>query len=94
VKNLKNGVMEALPMTGCNNSGVCTEKNYLFPEQTLTVSPHLQSMQDADYIRKIRDDKKFRKAVVIGGGLIGIETCEVSSLRGSRSLLLRCFRSS
>ncbi len=42
----------------------------------------LQSMQDADYLRKIRDDGKVKKAVVIGGGLIGIETLEALNLAG------------
>ena len=42
----------------------------------------LQSMQDADFLRKIRDEGKIKKAVVIGGGLIGIETCEALQLAG------------
>lgn len=42
----------------------------------------LQSMRDADYLRKIADERKIRKAVVIGGGLIGIETCEALHLAG------------
>ncbi|MBL8024793.1 MAG: FAD-dependent oxidoreductase [Fibrobacteres bacterium] len=42
----------------------------------------LQTMQDADFLRKIRDDKKVKRAVVIGGGLIGIETCEALQLAG------------
>jgi len=42
----------------------------------------LQSMQDADYLRKIRDEGKVRHAVVVGGGLIGIETCEALNLAG------------
>ncbi|MDX9822553.1 MAG: FAD-dependent oxidoreductase, partial [Syntrophales bacterium] len=42
----------------------------------------LQSMKDADFLRKIRDEKKIRKAAVIGGGLIGIETCEALQLAG------------
>ena len=40
----------------------------------------LQSMADADYLRKVRDEKKIEKAVVIGGGLIGIETAEALHL--------------
>jgi NADPH-dependent 2,4-dienoyl-CoA reductase/sulfur reductase-like enzyme/rhodanese-related sulfurtransferase len=40
----------------------------------------LQNMNDADYLRKIRDEKKIKKAVMIGGGLIGIETCEAMRL--------------
>lgn len=42
----------------------------------------LQSMKDADFLRKIRDEKKIKKAVIIGGGLIGIETCEALELAG------------
>lgn len=42
----------------------------------------LQSLKDADYLRKIRDEKKIKKAIVVGGGLIGIETCEALALAG------------
>ncbi len=42
----------------------------------------LQSLPDADYLRKIHDEGKIKKAVVIGGGLIGIETCEALHLAG------------
>ncbi len=42
----------------------------------------LQSMKDADYLRKICDEKKIKAAVVIGGGLIGIETCEALQRAG------------
>lgn len=54
------------PITGINLEGITT----------------LQSMQDADYLRKIRDEGKIKKAVVIGGGLIGIETLEALHLAG------------
>ena len=42
----------------------------------------LQSMKDTDYLRKICDEKKIKEAVVIGGGLIGIETCEALQRAG------------
>ncbi|HOE79952.1 MAG TPA: FAD-dependent oxidoreductase [Smithellaceae bacterium] len=42
----------------------------------------LQSMKDADFLRAIRDEGRIKKAVVIGGGLIGIETCEALQLAG------------
>jgi NADPH-dependent 2,4-dienoyl-CoA reductase/sulfur reductase-like enzyme/rhodanese-related sulfurtransferase len=42
----------------------------------------LQSMADTDYLRRIRDEKKIKQAVVIGGGLIGVETCEALRLSG------------
>ncbi len=54
------------PIPGTNLKGITT----------------LQSMQDADYLRKIRDEGKVKKAVVIGGGLIGIETLEALNLAG------------
>jgi NADPH-dependent 2,4-dienoyl-CoA reductase/sulfur reductase-like enzyme/rhodanese-related sulfurtransferase len=41
-----------------------------------------QTMRDVDYLRRIRDEKKVKKAIVIGGGLIGIETCEALHLAG------------
>ncbi len=42
----------------------------------------LQTLPDADYLRKVHDDGIIKKAVVIGGGLIGIETCEALHLAG------------
>lgn len=42
----------------------------------------LQSMPDADFLRKVHDEGQIKKAVVIGGGLIGIETCEALHLAG------------
>ncbi|MBN1960097.1 MAG: FAD-dependent oxidoreductase [Deltaproteobacteria bacterium] len=54
------------PIPGINLEGVTT----------------LQSLQDADTLRKVRDEKKIKKAVIIGGGLIGIETCEALHLAG------------
>lgn len=40
----------------------------------------LQSMRDADYLRRIRDEGRIKRAVVVGGGLIGVETCEALHL--------------
>jgi len=42
----------------------------------------LQSMADADFLRQVGDEGEVQKAVVIGGGLIGIETCEALHLSG------------
>ncbi|HOX16050.1 MAG TPA: FAD-dependent oxidoreductase [Smithellaceae bacterium] len=52
------------------------------PGADLTGITTLQSMKDADFLRKVRDEGKIKKAVVIGGGLIGIETCEALQLAG------------
>ncbi|OPY69966.1 MAG: NADH peroxidase [Syntrophorhabdaceae bacterium PtaU1.Bin034] len=42
----------------------------------------LKSMEDADFLRRIGDEGKIKRAVVIGGGLIGVETCEALQLAG------------
>lgn len=36
----------------------------------------LLSMSDTDYLRRVKDEKKVTRAVVMGGGLIGVEACE------------------
>lgn len=48
----------------------------------------LQSLADADFLRKVHDEGKIKKAVVIGGGLIGIETCEALHLAGIEITLI------
>jgi NADPH-dependent 2,4-dienoyl-CoA reductase/sulfur reductase-like enzyme/rhodanese-related sulfurtransferase len=42
----------------------------------------LQSMKDADFLRKVGEEGNIKKVAVIGGGLIGIETCEALQLAG------------
>lgn len=42
----------------------------------------LQSMEDAEYLKQIVVEKKIKKAVIVGGGLIGIESCEALKLAG------------
>mgnify|MGYP000862981622 CR=1 FL=1 len=48
----------------------------------------LQTLADADFLRKIHDEGKIKKAVVIGGGLIGIETVEALHLAGIEITLI------
>jgi NADPH-dependent 2,4-dienoyl-CoA reductase/sulfur reductase-like enzyme/rhodanese-related sulfurtransferase len=48
----------------------------------------LKSMEDADFLRCIRDEGKIKRAVVIGGGLIGIETCEALQLAGIETTVI------
>ena len=42
----------------------------------------LLSMADTDYLRRVRDEKKGTRAVVMGGGLIGVEACEALTESG------------
>lgn len=48
----------------------------------------LQTLSDADYLRRIHDEGKIKKAVVVGGGLIGIETVEALHLAGIEITLI------
>lgn len=45
-------------------------------------------MADSDFLRKIRDEGEVKQAVVIGGGLIGIETCEALVLSNIKVTLV------
>lgn len=42
----------------------------------------LQSMEDAVYLKERLKSGELRRAVIVGGGLIGIETCEALELAG------------
>lgn len=53
-----------------------------FPGKELENITTLQSMEDADFLKQFAVEKNISKAVVIGGGLIGIETCEALQLAG------------
>ncbi|MCF1184343.1 FAD-dependent oxidoreductase [Marichromatium gracile] len=48
----------------------------------------LQSLGDADALRAIRDAGKVRKAVIVGGGLIGFEVCEALHLAGIQTTVI------
>ncbi|MFZ2631973.1 MAG: FAD-dependent oxidoreductase [Desulfosalsimonadaceae bacterium] len=50
----------------------------------------LMSIQDADYLRALVDDEKVKKAVIVGGGLIGIETCEALQKAGVEVAIVEC----
>ncbi len=81
-KNLKSGTNETFDY---DKLIICTgSKPKLPPVQGIDLDgiTTLQSMRDADYLRKIRDEKKIKRAVIVGGGLIGIETCEALQLAG------------
>jgi len=82
VKDLKTGSEEILAYDKLIITAGSVPKKPAIPGADLEGITTLQSMQDADYLRKIRDDKQITKAVVIGGGLIGIETCEALQLAG------------
>ncbi|HQP50230.1 MAG TPA: FAD-dependent oxidoreductase [Spirochaetota bacterium] len=81
-KNLRTGNEESFPYDKLIITTGSTPRKPPIPGIDLDGITTLQSMQDADYLRKIRDEKKIKKAVVIGGGLIGIETCEALQLAG------------
>ncbi len=82
VKDLKTGQEEDLPYDTLILATGATPTRPPVEGLDLDGITTLQCIEDADYLRKIRDEKKVTKAVVIGGGLIGIETCEALQLAG------------
>ncbi len=81
-KNLQTGVIDTIDY---EKLVICTGASPIIPPipgTDLEGITTLQSMKDADFLRKVRDEKTIKKAVVIGGGLIGIETCEALELAG------------
>lgn len=54
------------PIPGMDLNGVCG----------------LSEMKDADALRELRDSGKVKNAVIVGGGLIGIEVCEALAESG------------
>jgi NADPH-dependent 2,4-dienoyl-CoA reductase/sulfur reductase-like enzyme/rhodanese-related sulfurtransferase len=48
----------------------------------------LKTMEDAEYLKQITLEKKIKNAVVIGGGLIGIETAEALQLAGIKITII------
>ncbi|NLN60368.1 MAG: FAD-dependent oxidoreductase [Deltaproteobacteria bacterium] len=81
-RNLRTGETDELPYDSLILATGAVPNMPPVPGNDLEGITTLQRIQDADYLRKIRDEKKITKAVVIGGGLIGIETCEALQLAG------------
>ena len=81
-RDIKTGATDDLPYDKLIIATGAKPRKPPIPGVDLAGVTTLQSMKDADFLRKIRDDKTITKAVVIGGGLIGIETCEALQLSG------------
>ncbi|NLX40804.1 MAG: FAD-dependent oxidoreductase [Bacteroidales bacterium] len=75
-KNLLTGERASLPYDKLVIATGATPFKPPVPGIDLKGVTTLQSMADSDFLRKIGDDGEVKNAVVIGGGLIGIETCE------------------
>jgi len=82
LKDLTSGDVEELPYDKLVIATGAHPRLPPVPGHDLDGITTLQSIDDADYLRKVADEKKITKAVVIGGGLIGIETCEALQLAG------------
>ncbi|MFW5856667.1 MAG: FAD-dependent oxidoreductase [Planctomycetota bacterium] len=82
VKHLESGEEETLPYDKLILATGAKPILPPIPGADLEGITTLQSMADADYLRKVRDEKTVQKAVIIGGGLIGMETCEALRLAG------------
>lgn len=81
-RDMKSGKVDDLPYDKLIIATGAKPRKPSVPGIDLDGVTTLQSMRDADFLRRIRDEGTIKKAVVIGGGLIGIETCEALQLSG------------
>lgn len=81
-RNLASGETTTLPYDKLILATGARPKMPPIPGVDLAGVVTLHSIADADALRKIRDEKLVSHAVVVGGGLIGIETCEALQLAG------------
>lgn len=81
-RDMKSGEIDDLPYDKLIIATGAKPRKPSVPGIDLNGVTTLQSMRDADFLRRIRDEGTIKKAVVIGGGLIGIETCEALQLSG------------
>lgn len=88
VKCLKTGTTETMSYDKLVIATGAVPRIPPIPGNKLQGIATLQSMSDADYLRKVCDEGKIKKAVIIGGGLIGIETCEALRLAGIEITLI------
>ncbi|MGE4351448.1 MAG: FAD-dependent oxidoreductase [Bdellovibrionales bacterium] len=80
IKDLKNGQEEEISYDSLILTTGATPVFPPVPGRELQGITTLQSMKDADYLRKVRDEGIVKKAVIIGGGLNGLEACEALNL--------------
>lgn len=81
-RNLRTGVDETLAYDRLILATGAVPKRPPFPGIDLEGVTALHSMADVDYLRQVCDEKKVARAVIIGGGLIGIEAAEALRLAG------------
>jgi NADPH-dependent 2,4-dienoyl-CoA reductase/sulfur reductase-like enzyme/rhodanese-related sulfurtransferase len=81
-RSVNGGATETLPYDKLIIATGATPKMPPVPGADLQGVTTLHSLQDADFLRTVRDEGRIKEAVVIGGGLIGIETCEALQLAG------------
>jgi len=81
-RNLRTGAEETLAYDRLILATGGIPNRWSLPGIDLAGVTALHSLADADYLRQVRDEKKATRAVIIGGGLIGIETAEALRLAG------------
>ncbi len=82
VKDLPSGKETALPYDKLILTTGASPVRPPIPGIDLDNIDTLQSMEDAMTLKDVAKNRKAKKAVVVGGGLIGIETCEAFQLAG------------
>ncbi len=81
-RNLKSGTDQVLDYDKLIIATGSKPNMPAFPGSDLDGITTLLTMSDTDYLRKICDEKKVENALVVGGGLIGVETVEALRTSG------------
>lgn len=81
-RDLQSGESESIPYDKLIICTGASPKLPPIPGRELAGITALHSLQDADFLRQQREEGKVARAVVVGGGLIGMETCEALAEAG------------
>ncbi|AGA90368.1 NAD(FAD)-dependent dehydrogenase [Thioflavicoccus mobilis 8321] len=87
-KHLPTGEIRTIPY---DKLVIATGASPLYPQvpgNTLDGIQTLHKIGDADALRTLRDQGQVRRAVVVGGGLIGFEVCEALHLAGIHTTVI------
>ena len=87
-KHLPTGEISVVPYDKLVIATGATPLHPQVPGTDLAGIHTLHSLGDADALRAIREAKQVRRAVIVGGGLIGFEVCEALHLAGIETTVI------
>lgn len=87
-RNLASGASVHLPYDKLVLATGATPVRLPVPGADLEGVTGLHTMEDTDFLRDVSERRRARRAVVVGGGLIGVEACEALRANGLEVVLV------